>query len=61
MMLNFILPTSSRKTSASGPVSAEYKSSRIVTATRREVSAFAFSVLKTSAAVTASECGLQES
>ena len=36
-------------------------SSRIAEMTRREVSAFALRVLNTSAAVTESECGRQES
>ena len=60
-MLNFIEPTSSRKIEASSPVKASWRSSRIVAATKREVSALDLRVLKTSWAVTASEWGLHES
>ena len=46
---------------ASCPVSDPCRSSRMAEMTRREVSAFALRVLNTSAAVTESECGRQES
>ena len=46
---------------ASCPVSDLCRSSRIAEMTRREVSVFALRVLNTSAAVTESECGRQES
>lgn len=61
MILSFMEPTSCKNTLASCPVSDACRSSRIVDMTRREVSAFALSVLNTSAAVTESECGRQES
>ena len=61
MMLSFMELTSWRNMLASCPVSDPCRSSRIAETTRREVSAFALRVLNTSAAVTESECGRQES
>lgn len=55
MILSFIEPTSSRNMSASSPVRAACKSSRMVDMIRRELSAFDLRVLNTSAAVTDSE------
>jgi hypothetical protein len=62
-MENFIEPTSSDKISATAfsPDTAATRSSKMVAATCREVSALALSVWKTRAAVTASECGRHES
>ena len=63
-MLSFIEPTSCRNTLASSSpvvVRDPCRSSRIAEMTRREVSAFALRVLNTSAAVTESEWGRQES
>lgn len=61
MILSFIEPTSWRNTLASVPVNDACRSSRMVEMTIREASAFALRVLSTSAAVTESECGRQES
>lgn len=48
IMLNFMEPTSSRNIAAFSPVKASWRSSRIVAATKREVSALDLRVLKTS-------------